>query len=117
MSACKFATVAVVVMAGALSYLAPATGRAQEATSAAATRATAMPSFDQLDTSHRGYLSRSDIPKDVEGLKALRMHFADADANNNGRLEKDEYQAYVARAAQPGQSSGGSAEPAAQPMH
>jgi hypothetical protein len=55
-----------------------------------------LPSFDDLDKAHHGYLSRADLPKDVEGLKPLRAHFADYDKNRNGRLDPDEYAAYGA---------------------
>jgi hypothetical protein len=54
-----------------------------------------LPSFDDLDKAHHGYLNRSDLPKDVEGLKPLRAHFMDYDKNQNGRLDPDEYAAYA----------------------
>jgi hypothetical protein len=54
-----------------------------------------VPSFDSLDKAHRGYLKRSDIPKDVESLKQLRAHFAEADRDGNGRLTPDEYATYM----------------------
>ncbi|WP_049622416.1 EF-hand domain-containing protein [Frateuria defendens] len=54
-----------------------------------------VPSFGELDTQHHGYLTRGDIPKDVEGLKALRAHFREADKDGNGRLTPDEYAAYT----------------------
>lgn len=56
----------------------------------------ALPSFDDLDKQHRGYLTRSDIPKSVEGLKLLRAHFSEADTDHNGQLSPAEYAAYVA---------------------
>jgi hypothetical protein len=55
----------------------------------------ALPSFGDLDKEHHGYLTRSEIPKDVEGLKSLRAHFRESDSNGNGRLEPSEYAAYV----------------------
>lgn len=54
-----------------------------------------VPSFGELDKSQHGYLTRGDIPKDVEGLKALRAHFREADKDGNGRLTPDEYAAYT----------------------
>lgn len=55
-----------------------------------------LPSFDDLDKQHHGYLTRSDIPKDVEGLKQLRAHFMEADTDHNGQLSPAEYAAFVA---------------------
>ncbi|WP_158880750.1 hypothetical protein [Rhodanobacter sp. L36] len=79
----------------------------------------AIPSFEDLDKTHRGFLTRADIPKDVEALKPLRMHLADSDANGNGRLEKSEYGAYVAKVqASNGQSTTpGTEHPAPKAMH
>ncbi|PWK87616.1 EF-hand domain-containing protein [Fulvimonas soli] len=57
-----------------------------------------VPSFDSLDTAHRGYLKRSDIPRDVESLQQLRAHFPEADRDGNGRLTPDEYAAYTQQA-------------------
>ena len=56
----------------------------------------AAPSFDELDKNHKGSLSRSDLPKDVEALKQLRAHFGEADQDHNGRLSPAEYNTYVA---------------------
>ena len=53
------------------------------------------PSFDDLDTHHHGYLLRSDIPKNVEALRELRLHFRDADTDGNGQLSRSEYAAYI----------------------
>jgi hypothetical protein len=54
------------------------------------------PSFDELDKNHKGSLGRSDLPKDVEGIKQLRAHFGEADQDHNGRLSPAEYNTYVA---------------------
>ncbi|KRE88332.1 hypothetical protein ASG87_06860 [Frateuria sp. Soil773] len=62
-----------------------------------------VPGFGDLDKAHRGYLDRSDIPKDVESLRDLRMHFNDADLNHDGLLTPDEYGAYTGPKA-PGQA-------------
>lgn len=67
-----------------------------------ATESAQVPGFGDLDKGHHGYLRRSDIPKDVESLKQLRMHFNDADLNHDGRLTPDEYGAYSS-AKPPGQ--------------
>jgi hypothetical protein len=81
--------------------------------------AQAIPSFEDLDKAHRGFLTRADLPKDVEALKPLRMHLADSDTNGNGRLEKDEYATYVAKVrAGNGQSgAAGGDHPAPNSMH
>jgi hypothetical protein len=64
--------------------------------SAVSAEQSGLPSFDELDKAHQGYISRADLPKDVEGLKPLRAHFMDYDKNQNGRLDPDEYAAYAA---------------------
>lgn len=117
MKALKLVTAAAVILIGGAAVMTPATSHAQQSMPAAAAGDSGLPAFEDLDKNHHGYLSRSDIPKDVDGLKPLRMHFAEADANSNGRLEKDEYQAYVARFEQGHAASSGSGQPAAQPMH
>jgi hypothetical protein len=53
------------------------------------------PSFGDLDKDSHGYLTRSDLPKDVPALKMLRAHFSEADLDHNGRLNNSEYAAYV----------------------
>ncbi|HEY0197665.1 MAG TPA: EF-hand domain-containing protein [Rhodanobacter sp.] len=67
-----------------------------------------LPSFGDLDKAHRGYLTRGDIPKDVEGLKPLRAHFQEADSNGNGRLDANEYAAYAATQAPASKKTPGS---------
>jgi hypothetical protein len=54
-----------------------------------------LPSFSDLDKQNHGALSRSDIPKNVEGLKSLRAHFAESDTDHNGRISPSEYAAYA----------------------
>jgi hypothetical protein len=112
MSASRFVSTAALLVMGA-ACLAPTMSRAQQ--TPAAGDAASMPSFEQLDKANHGYLTRGDIPKDVESLKSLRMHLADSDTNGNGRIEKSEYQAYVARS-QPNQAAGGDSTPRQQPM-
>jgi hypothetical protein len=53
------------------------------------------PTFDALDAKHRGYLQRSDLPKDIQALAKLRAHFTEADVNHDGHISRDEYDAYV----------------------
>ena len=64
--------------------------------SAVSAQQSGLPSFGDLDKAHHGYLSRADLPKEVEGLKPLRAHFMDYDKNQNGRLDPDEYAAFAA---------------------
>lgn len=47
--------------------------------------------FNKLDRNHDGQLFRSEIPKD---MRYLRLHFIEADWNENGRLSPDEYVLY-----------------------
>lgn len=54
-----------------------------------------LPGFADLDKDHDGNLSRSEIPKDVTGLKPLRAHFMEADKDHNGRLSANEYARYI----------------------
>ena len=72
-------------------------GTSQPAVAPADNAQSALPSFDDLDKQHHGYLTRGDIPKDVDGLKPLRAHFAEADTDHNGQLSRDEYAVYVAK--------------------
>ncbi len=74
---------------------APSLSQQAEPASAASGNESALPSFDELDKQHHGVLSRSDIPKDIPGLKSLRSHFAESDTDHNGRLSPGEYAAYV----------------------
>jgi hypothetical protein len=53
------------------------------------------PDFNTLDTQHRGYIVRADIPKDVPALKQLRAHFNEADLNHDGHVSGAEYNSYV----------------------
>jgi hypothetical protein len=53
------------------------------------------PTFKELDKKGRGYLLRSDLPKDIEGLTKLRAHYAEADVNQDGRISRDEYDVYT----------------------
>lgn len=57
------------------------------------------PSFDEV-AKGKSALGRSDLPKDVPALKELRAHINEADTNHNGRIEKDEYDAYVNKSKQ-----------------
>jgi hypothetical protein len=115
MATSKLMTIAALILiGGATGYSAPAPCQPLQA--AGSDNASAIPSFEQLDTKHRGYLVRSDIPKNVEPLMALRMHFTDYDRNGNGRLDNTEYAGYVATLA-PNNQSGGAAENRSQPMH
>lgn len=49
--------------------------------------------FDRLDVNGDGELSRSEIPRE---MTELRLRFADADWNRNGRISADEYRMWVA---------------------
>jgi hypothetical protein len=64
-------------------------------------QASGLPSFADLDKNHKGRLKRSDIPKDVDGLKQLRAHFQEADKNGDGWITPDEYSAYVSATTAP----------------
>lgn len=48
--------------------------------------------FSKLDRNHDGQLSRSEIPKD---MRNLRLHFIQADWNENGKLSPEEYVLYA----------------------
>jgi hypothetical protein len=67
----------------------------QAATTPAASADEGAPDFNTLDTQHRGYIVRGDIPKDVPALKQLRAHFSEADLNHDGHVSGSEYNAYV----------------------
>jgi hypothetical protein len=118
MATSKLMTIAALILIGATGYSTPASCQPLQAASQAAgsDNASAVPSFEQLDTKHHGYLVRGDIPKNVEPLMALRMHFTDYDRNGNGRLDNTEYAAYVASLA-PSSQSGAAAASRSQPMH
>jgi len=45
------------------------------------------PSFDSLDTNHRGYLKQSDLASNRE----LSARFGTCDKNHDGKLSRDEY--------------------------
>lgn len=53
------------------------------------------PAFSDLDKDSKGYIKRSDVPKDVDALKTLRAHFPEADLNHDGKVDKSEYETYV----------------------
>lgn len=57
--------------------------------------ASAAPAFSDLDTKGKGYIQRSDIPKDNDALKEMRAHFNEADKDHNGRIDASEYHAYI----------------------
>jgi hypothetical protein len=61
----------------------------------------AAPAFSDLDKKGKGYIQRSDIPKDNEALKQLRAHFNEADQDHNGRVDASEYNAYVNKGSAP----------------
>jgi hypothetical protein len=121
MSTSKLVIAATLLLAaGAGSYVTPASCQPLQTSPSAASsdETSAIPDFSQLDKTNKGYLTRSDIPKNVEALMPLRMHFKEADTNENGRLEKGEYATYVATLTHPAQGSGGTSAPAQpQPMH
>ncbi len=102
-------TATVVLFAAAFSYTGAASAQPLQASPspAASSDSTSAPSFGELDKANRGYLTRSDIPKDVESLKSLRAHFDEADTDKNGRLSKSEYAAYVATLSRPTMSGAG----------
>ena len=62
---------------------------------AQATSQLSFPSFQSLDTHHRGYLYRSDIPDNVASLRPLRMHFKDYATLISGRLSPYNYNNYI----------------------
>jgi hypothetical protein len=67
---------------------------APAASPATSADAAALPTFDSLDKRHHGQLNRSDIPKDVDGLRDLRAHFVQYDKDNNGHINAQEYSRY-----------------------
>lgn len=84
---------------------APGPGRTVERGQAApgSTTDSGAPAFSELDKDNKGYIKRSDVPKDVDALKQLRAHFNEADQNHDGRVDKAEYDAYVNKSAAPSQ--------------
>lgn len=62
------------------------------------------PSFSDLSKDGKS-IKRSDIPKDSEPLKQLRTHFTEADLNHDGKVDKSEYDAYLAKGSQHPSSS------------
>lgn len=62
-----------------------------------------VPTFAELDIQNRGYITRSGIPKNVEGLKDLRSHFAQADLDQSGTVNELEYGIYMVSQVPPGQ--------------
>lgn len=58
---------------------------------------TGAPAFSELDKAGKGYIQRSDVPKDNEALKPLRAHFNEADQDHNGRVDASEYNAYISK--------------------
>jgi hypothetical protein len=59
------------------------------------------PAFGDLDKDNKGYITRKDVPKDVERLKPLRAHFPEADMNHDGKVDKSEYDAYINKSTSP----------------
>jgi hypothetical protein len=53
---------------------------------------TKYPSFSQLDTKHKDYLTK----KEVSQVRGLENAFKKADTNHNGKLSDSEYTAWVA---------------------
>lgn len=93
-----------------------ASGQPSQATPGSAdTSQSAAPSFDDLDTHHHGYLLRSDIPKNVEALRELRLHFRDSDTDGNGQLSRSEYSAYIQTHSKSPAAGGAGASPASTP--
>ncbi len=86
--------VAAITLAGAGQVFAQE-AQPQAAPTTSATADGGAPDFNTLDTQHRGYIVRSDIPKDVPALKQLRAHFNEADLNHDGHVSGSEYNTYV----------------------
>lgn len=61
----------------------------------------ATPAFSDLDKDGKGYITRKDMPKDVEALKTLRAHIQEADTNHDGKVDKSEYEAYMSKSPTP----------------
>lgn len=91
------ALVTSALLAFALGMTATASAQSAPPGASASTAANSagIPSFGSLDKKHRGYLTRSDIPKDAEGMEQLRAHFRETDTDHNSRLSPTEYAAYV----------------------
>jgi hypothetical protein len=64
---------------------------------------TGAPAFSDLDKKGKGYIQRSDLPKDNDALKEMRAHFNEADKDHNGRVDASEYNAYVNKSSAPQQ--------------
>ena len=54
------------------------------------------PAFSDLSKGGK-YITRGDIPKDNERLKQLRTHFSESDADHNGKIDENEYNAYLSK--------------------
>ncbi|QWT20850.1 EF-hand domain-containing protein [Bacillus sp. NP157] len=81
-----------------------ASGQSAPPSASGASSSSDAPSFSDLDTKGKGYIQRSDIPKDNEALKPLRAHFNEADQDHNGRVDAAEYNAYVSKSKAPQQT-------------
>lgn len=57
------------------------------------------PSFADLSKDGKS-IKRSDLPKDNDALKEMRAHFNEADTNHDGKVDKGEYDAYIAKGSQ-----------------
>lgn len=90
-----FAVAALFGLAAATPASAQQDAPAAQSVPAQADQAGGLPSFGDLDKQNHGYLTRSDIPKNIDGLKQLRAHFKEADADHNSRLSPTEYAIYV----------------------
>jgi len=54
------------------------------------------PAFSDLSKGGK-YITRGDIPKDNERLKQLRTHFGESDVDHNGKIDENEYNAYLSK--------------------
>ncbi|OOG36963.1 hypothetical protein B0E52_16225 [Rhodanobacter sp. C06] len=80
---------------GVAAYAQAPVAAAHSAQNVQATSQLSFPSFQSLDTHHRGYLNRSDIPDNVASLRPLRMHFKDYATLISGRLSPYNYNNYI----------------------